>query len=427
MKKTLITLAITLAVLASVFICGGEAYAETLSPWNVQFEVAYKGDVFRYDLQKEIDNLPNKSNSRGFYLGYSGKKQLYESLVAQGLPELAVYEYLLPNFSNALKHFGYIHKDRVDATVAFGKNGFSYREGHDGVDVDAKKLFETALTSRGKLIRLSLPIAVDKAVSVSELKRNTVKRASFTTTYANSAPNRCYNIAKAAEAINGVTVGVGETFSFNAVVGDRTEQRGYKTSKVILDGNYTEGVGGGVCQVSTTLYNALLLAGFIPRAAQHSLVSSYVMAGFDAMVSYGATDLTFTNNTDHPIYITATTANKSVTFTVYGEPNIYRIERVSTEERDKFSTTYVVDSDKYPELIYTDQTKVITGGSDGVKTQSYLKYYVGDELVETKLIRKNTYKRVDQVIARGALERDETAISFAILCSPCVCSQSCTQ
>ena len=238
------------------------------------------------------------------------------------------------------------------------------------------------------------------------MKKNTVKRASFTTTYYNSGANRCFNISKAASALNGVTVGVGETFSFNNTVGARTEARGYKTSKVILDGNYTEGVGGGVCQVSTTLYNALLLAGFIPKASQHSLISSYVKAGFDAMVSYGVADLTFVNSTDHPIYIAAVTKNKTITFTVYGEPCQFRIERESVEEREKFHTVEIVDKVKYPDLIYTDQTKVVTSGSDGVKTQSYLKYYVGDKLVETKLIRKNTYKRVDQVIARGELERE---------------------
>ncbi|MCH5151523.1 MAG: VanW family protein [Clostridiales bacterium] len=405
MKKIFILSVIALAIIASVFVCSGVVYAETLSPWNVQFEVVYQGDVFRYSLQDEIDKLHDKSPSRGFYLGYAGKKEIYDSLTSKQLPEMAVYEYLLPNFSKVIAHFNYVCKDRVDATVSFGKNGFSYSEGHDGVDIDAKALFERALNSRGKLLRVSLPLTWDKATTVAQLKKNTVKRASFTTTYANSNANRCYNIAKAAEAINGVTVGVGETFSFNQVVGDRSEQRGYKISKVILDGNYTEGVGGGVCQVSTTLYNALLLAGFVPRAVQHSLISTYVKAGFDAMVSYGAADLTFVNDTNHPIYIAATTANKSVTFTVYGEPNPYRIERVSVEERDKFSTTFVVDSEKYPELVYTDQTKVVTSGSDGVKTQSYLEYYLGDRLVERKLIRKNSYKRVDQVIARGALER----------------------
>ena len=407
MKRIFTILTIMLALFASIFICNNNvAMAEPFAPWNVQFIVEYKGDVFAYNLQNEIKGLENEADKRGFYLGSKGKRDLYNRLVATGVEELAVYEYMLPNFSKLLSHFGYVNCDRIDATVTFGKTGFNYKSGRDGVKINARKLFEQVLNTKGQKQRLTLPLAIDKAVTVSELKQNTVVKSSFTTTYANSGSNRCYNISKAAESINGTTVGVGETFSFNNIVGDRTEARGYKTSKVILDGNYTEGVGGGVCQVSTTLYNALLLAGFIPKAVQHSLVSSYVKAGFDAMVSYGSADLSFVNNTDHPIYISATTKGKSVTFTVYGEPNMYRIERVSVEERDKFATTYVVDANKYPELIYTDQTKVVTSGSDGVKTQSYLKYYQGDKLIETKLIRKNSYKRVDQVIAHGSLERE---------------------
>ena len=405
MKRKLILLTIMLVLFASFFICSeGVASAEGVAPWNVQFTVEYNGDSVSYELQKEIIGL-EKQSERGFYLGNKGKRDLYNRLVSTGAPEIDVYEYLLPNFCKVLSHFNYVNRERVDATVSFDKRGFSYTNGQNGVAINAKKLFEQALNSMGKQQRLTLPLSIDKADTVSELKQNTVMKSTFTTSYANSGSNRCYNIAKAADSLSGTSVGVGETFSFNTVVGDRTEARGYKLSKVIMDGNYTEGVGGGVCQVSTTLYNALLLAGFVPNAAQHSLISGYVKAGFDAMVSYGSADLTFVNDTNHPIYIAASTYGKSVTFTVYGEPNMYRIERVSVEERDKFSTTYIVDADKYPELIYTDQTKVVISGSDGVKTQSYLKYYQGNTLVETKLIRKNSYKRVDQVIAHGALQR----------------------
>ena len=406
MKKLCTILTIMLAVYASIFICSGDnAFAEAFSPWNVQFSVEYNGDAVSYNLSNEIKGLEAQADKRGFYLGSKGKRELFNRLMQTGADEVAVYDYVLPNFSRVLSHFDYVNRNRIDAQVTFGKQGFNYVKGQDGVKIDTHKLFERALSSKGKAFRLTLPLTVDKAVTVAELKKNTVVKSTFTTTYANSSANRCYNISKAAETLNGTTVGVGETFSFNAVVGDRTEARGYKLSKVIQDGNYTEGVGGGVCQVSTTLYNALLLAGFIPKAVQHSLISSYVKAGFDAMVSYGSADLTFTNDTDHPIYIAATTQGKSVTFTVYGVPNVYRIERVSVETRDKYATTYVVDGDKYPELIYTDQTKVVTSGSDGVKTESYLKYYIGDKLVDTKLIRKNSYKRVDQVIARGAEQR----------------------
>ena len=404
MKKRITKLIFALALLASVFVCN-TASAEVFSDWNVRLEVNYDGDVFCYDLQQNLTPCRENSTDRGFYLGCKGKWQLYETLLKMGLPPLAVYDYLLPNFGKVLDHFNYVNQTRIDATVTFSQSGFAYREGNNGVSIDAQKLFEAALNSRGKVVKIKLPLIVDKAVTVADLKHNTVRRGTFTTTYTNSGANRCFNIDKAVAALNGTTVGVGQTFSFNNVVGARTEERGYKTSKVILDGNYTEGVGGGVCQVSTTLYNALLLAGFIPKASQHSLISNYVKAGFDAMVSYGVADLTFVNDTDYPIYIAASTHNKSVTFTIYGAPNPFTIVRESVEEREKFHTVQIVDKQKYPDLIYTDQTKIVTSGSDGVKTQSYLKYYVGDKLVETKLIRKNTYKRVDQVVAHGDVER----------------------
>lgn len=406
MKKNLLFAIFTLAIVfAGVSFCR-QAYAEqNTEPWNVNVEIVNGEDTAVYNLKNNIKDLKDQSEERLFYSGYNERKKLYDYLLSLDLPREAVYEYIFPNFKQIVSRFDYVTRDRIDAAVNFGKNGFAYTEGRDGVRVDTSKLFELMLNSGGKKMRIRLPLEIDKALTVAELKRNTVKKASFTTQYASSGANRCFNIAKAASSLNGIAVEPGQKFSFNEIVGERTEANGYKTSKIILDGNYQDGVGGGVCQVSTTLYNALLLAGFLPRAAQHSLISGYVKAGFDAMVSYGTTDLTFVNDTEHPIYISASINGKSVTFTVYGEPNKYRVERESVEERDKFCVIEIVDSKKYPELVYEDQIKVITSGSDGVKTKSYLKYYDGDTLVEKKLIRSNNYKRVDKVVAKGALPR----------------------
>lgn len=395
-------------IIAGVFIAllPSVAYAEqAVLPWNVDVEVVHEGVTFRYDLSKQIDGVETQADSRGFYSGYNGKRALADDLLGEGLPNAAVYEYLLPNFGKILKRFDYVNRVKIDAEVSFSANGFTYSDSQDGVSINVDKLFELMISSRGKHTVIKLPLAFDKAVTINELKRNVVKKGVFTTTYYNSSANRSYNVALAASSLNGLTVRPDETFSFNAAVGERTVQNGYKNAKVIMDGNYTDGVGGGVCQVSTTLYNALLLAGFIPKASQHSLVSSYVMAGFDAMVAYGSTDLTFVNNTEHNVYIQGKTQGKTVTFTIYGAPNVYEIERENVEERQPFKTVEIIDNVKYPELIYNDQIKIITNGSDGVKTKSYLKYYKDGKLVATKLIRTNNYKRVDKVIARGALDR----------------------
>ena len=409
MRRKFLFIIFALAIVfAGVFYVNTKAYAETeRRPWNAAIEVSYNGDVFRYELSEHIADCEAEANERGFYLGSIARHRLFDELVARQLPLSAIYEYLFPNFFEMISHFSYVCKQRTDATVSFDSKGFRYAEGQDGVSVDEERLAEALLESDGKTIKMQLPLNYDKAVTVAELKRNTVLKGTFTTYYKSSGANRRYNIARSASSISGLTLCAGETFSFNNVVGPRTVENGYKQAKVIMDGLYADGVGGGVCQVSTTLYNALLLANFIPAASQHSLVSSYVKAGFDAMVSYGVADLTFVNNTEHNVYVQAVIGKDSVTFNVYGEPNKYRVERESVEQREPFKTIEVVDKAKYPELTYTDEFKVVTSGSDGVKTSSYLKYYLDGVLTDTKLIRRNNYKRVDCVIARGDLPRPE--------------------
>lgn len=406
MKTKIILIVFALALVASVFICG-VAYADTVEPWNVTVEVVCGNVKYFYNLKTEMQPFAGKSAERGFYLGSNGKTALAKQLLAQDLPRQAVYEYLLPNFKNVLRKFQFVNVQKRDATVDFDAKGFHYTEGRNGVTVDVDSLFWKMLQSGGRQITVQLPVTLNRAVTVAELRQNTVKKASFTTYYAQSGPNRCHNVARATSSLNGVTIQAGETFSFNKIVGPRTESNGYKQSKIILDGLYADGIGGGVCQVSTTLYNALLLSEILPIASQHTLVSSYVQPGFDAMVSYGGADLTFVNDTGFPLYVSgkADLANKSVTFTIYGRPNVYKVVRESVSTREPFQTVEIVDAVKYPELVYVDETKVVTSGSDGVKSKSYLCYYDGDKLVARKLIRQNTYKRVDKVVAHGALPR----------------------
>ena len=405
MTKKFIFTVITLAMLASVFVYA-QASAQTFCPWDVRFDAVYDGDVCSYRLSDKISACADQAEQREFYSGAQQKMHLYRRLLQMGLPFDAICNYILPDFMSVVRHFEYVEQTRRDARVNFSAKGFEYEREQNGVHIDVRKLFETALTSRGKTININLPVVTDQAVTVRQLKQNTVLKASFSTSFNAANANRTYNIRKAVASINGTTVQAGQTFSFNDTVGERTLQTGYKNAKVILNGNYADGVGGGVCQVSTTLYNALLLAEFLPQAVAHSLVSSYVKAGFDAMVSYGAADLTFTNDSEFPVYIAAHVYDGVVRFDIYGKPNKYFVERVSSEKRDKFQTVVVNDPVKYPQLVYADQTQIITPGSDGVESKSYLNYYADGKLVKTLLIRANKYKRVDMVVARGTLPRE---------------------
>ena len=157
------------------------------------------------------------------------------------------------------------------------------------------------------------------AVTRADLVNRTREIARFSTDFRTSGENRRHNIALAAQAINGTVLAPNETFSFNASVGERLEERGYREANIVVSGEFVKGVGGGVCQVSTTLYNAVLLAGLpVEYAAAHSRPVSYVSYSRDCTVS-SAIDFRFRNDTDYPIYVAAEIRDCTLTFCLFGE------------------------------------------------------------------------------------------------------------
>ena len=379
-------------LLATSVLSSKTAYGSEIllpEPWNVSVEIHHNTDVFRYELKSELSD----DVSEVVYCGKRVKQQKYKELEAMHLPDEAVFDYILPNFDTIYRHFAYVEHLRVDAKVDFD-GSFSYKEGVDGIAVDKRGLFCAILDNVGTHTKINLPLIVDRAETVSELKNHTLPKGKFSTSFASSGVNRSHNIGLAVNSLNGTIVGVGEKFSFNEIVGARTVENGYKNAVVINNGKYVDGVGGGVCQVSTTLYNALLTAGILPTAHRHTLVSGYVEPGFDAMVNDCGADLVFTNESKYPLYIGGKISGKWICFTVYGVPNTCRVERQSEYERTPFVTEYMVDR-----TLKTGQQRIVTNGSDGVKSKSYLLYYDGEKLIERRLIRSDTYKTVNRLIA----------------------------
>ena len=145
------------------------------------------------------------------------------------------------------------------------------------------------------------------------------KMASYTTAYSASFAARAHNIELAASLLDGQKVGAGAEFSFNAAVGARTSERGFESAKVILNGEYVDGVGGGVCQVSSTLYNAWVLAGLAVRSVRaHSLPSGYVPMSQDATVSEYI-DLVLLNDSPGEVTIRAAAREGKLTIALFGK------------------------------------------------------------------------------------------------------------
>lgn len=229
-------------------------------------------------------------------------------------------------------------------------------------------------------------------------------RSKFYTSYSSSTAERKSNIALASKSLNNVFVDVGTEFSFNRTVGARTENRGYKTAKIIVGGKFVDGVGGGVCQVSTTLYNAVLLAGLeITEYHPHSLPVSYIAPSFDAMVNSGNADLRFVNNTHNPIVIKANTTDSVLTIEIIGEPMTESISRQSiiTDYIPAPEEEIIVDTaGEYPDL-YQGERKVLTFGKQGYKSEGFLIKSVNGKPVSVQKIRSDKYSAMRGVVIEG--------------------------
>ena len=168
------------------------------------------------------------------------------------------------------------------------------------------------------------------------------KLGSFSTAYVNNA-NRTTNLRLAASKINGTVIMPGETFSYNTIVGERTIAAGYRNAAIYENGQVVDGLGGGICQVSSTLYNSALYSNLeIVERTNHMFLTTYVGGGRDATVAYGSLDFKFKNNRDYPIKIGATVEGGYCTVAIYGlrKDNDYDVEIVTSKTGARTYQTY---------------------------------------------------------------------------------------
>ncbi|MDE6060993.1 MAG: VanW family protein [Clostridia bacterium] len=220
--------------------------------------------------------------------------------------------------------------------------------------------------------------------------------AHFTTYYGESSENRKYNVELAARKIAGTVLYPEDEFSFNDTVGKRTEANGFKNALIISDGEFVDGIGGGVCQVSSTVYNCALLAGLtISHVRPHSLPVSYVAPSFDAMVS-SETDFRFVNTLSGAVTLKVKTDGKDIRAEVYGFDEITVRRRSETIEVLPFETEYRDD-----DTLALGTEVIDSYGKNGLKSEGYLDFFKDGKLINSLLIRRDTYLPQKRVILRG--------------------------
>lgn len=232
----------------------------------------------------------------------------------------------------------------------------------------------------------------------------------FTTSYKSSNANRSGNIATGCKHINGVTIYPGETFSVGEAVTPFSEANGYYMAGSYLNGQVVDSLGGGICQVSTTLYNAVLLSELqVDERYNHSMIVSYVDPSADAAIAWDSgKDLKFTNNTDYPIYIEGITENKTITFTIYG------VETRPANRKIRFESVVLEKNVPAEEKIFTDASKPIgyvatQSAHIGYKAQLWKIVTVDGEQTERTQINSSSYKATPRQATVGVATGDPNA------------------
>ena len=224
--------------------------------------------------------------------------------------------------------------------------------------------------------------------------------SSFSTKYDASNINRSTNLAIAANKINGKVLMPGEEFSYNKVVGKRTVEEGYKDAKIYADGGVVDGLAGGICQISSTLYNAALLANLeITERRNHSYPTSYLPVGRDATVVYGVIDLKFKNTRKFPIKIEASVKNGVATFVIHGikEEKEYEIKILPTTTATIGHGTQTVPDPTLP----AGQQVVKQAGHAGYKVTTYIEKTCDGETTR-EVLSNDTYQPMATIIRVGA-------------------------
>lgn len=383
-------------------------------PWSMT--VSYDSEVYEVNdlMAGKIDSLLNEI--------YSGEPQESYTLDTAGLEEQIKAEAA----ACAAKWDKKAKSGSIDSFNAeTGKFVFAGEE--NGFAIDQEKLIDDitqALAAKDFDAKIEASgSAVAPEITAASAKEQYKTIGSFTTN-TTSNKNRNTNVRLAAEAINGTVIKPGHEFSFNGTVGQRTEAKGYKGAAAYNNGEVVQEIGGGVCQVSTTLYNAVFKAGLkISYRRSHTFEPNYVTPGRDATVSYEQPDFKFINTSSTAIGLRASYADQKMTVSVYGIPILedgitWDLESKKVEDLGVPEPEYVEDQTLDPGV-----EKTTSKGSSGSRWETYKVVYKDGKEISRELDHKTTYKGHKPVVHRntsGVVLNPEETTTQATTVTPTV-------
>lgn len=384
---------------------------------NLQLDYSYNNTKLENIVNNISVDIPNLVAESSYYIsddslvitrGTPGNKldksKLSELLLSAIIEnEDVIYlpvQYTSPQSIDIDKIYKEVYCEPQNASIV--KNPYKISAEKDGIDFAISVDEAKELEANQNATEIYIPLKYIKPeITISDLGEDIfgTKLGSSTTIYDSTNLNRSTNINIACEKINGIVLEPGEEFSFNKIVGERTSKNGFKEALIYSGGEVDYGIGGGICQISSTLYNAVLKANLdIVERKNHSMTVSYLPVGQDASVSYGSVDFRFTNSRTYPIKITATANTGVITISILGvlEEQEY-VVTIDTEiiETTNFDTIY-----EYSSTIPVGEEQIKQVGKNGYKCSTYKILSLGDKEISRTLLSTDTYKPQKEIILK---------------------------
>ena len=358
----------------------------------------------------EKNNLIIVKGKAGYIIKEELKEKIYEQIsnihTNYQIIEIPV-EYKEPEPINLQKIHEEIYKEPQDAYVQ--KNPTVVHPEVNGID------FKISVEEAEELLKedkeeYTIPLKITKPKkTINNLGEEAFPDllATFSTRFDGSNYNRNTNIKLAAKKVNGTVILPGEKFSFNTIVGSRTIEAGFKEGTAYIGGKVVPDVGGGVCQVSSTIYNTALLANMqIVERSNHMFTTGYVAASRDATVYYGSLDFVFKNSRKYPIKMVASANGGVCKVSIYGIKEEKEYEVIIQSK----ITSYINPTTIYKEDPTLEEGKEIVEQTaiTGCRSEGYKILKLNGKIVSQTLLSKDTYKSRNKIVRRGTKKTTTT-------------------
>ncbi len=370
-------------------------------------------------IQSTSENLPDKVQQSNYYVEKNnliinkGKKgsvieveelknsvvQNFKNLDSASVIDIPIEE-KEPDAVDIEKIHAEIYKAPQDAY--YTQNPFTVYPHVNGIDFKiSNEEVQNLLNNQEEQITIPLKVTTPK-VTTNQIGTEAFPNllASFSTTFSTKNTNRATNIRLASNKINGVVLLPGEKFSYNTVVGKRTAQAGYKTASVYVGGKVEEGIGGGICQVSSTLYNTVLRANLeIVARSNHRFATGYVPLSTDATVSWGGPEFIFKNSRKYPIKIVSSVSGGRIKVDIYGCKE--EVEYDVTIQSETLSTIPMQTEYRTNTSLPKGTKKTVQNGHGGYKSRAYRILKLNGKVVSKQLLSTDTYAQLPTIIEQN--------------------------